>query len=245
MVLDAGVPPEELAGVRSIATGAAPLEASVQRTFEARYKIPVLQSYGATEFGGPVTSMTLELHAEWGERKFGSVGRPLAGARLRVVDADTGATLPPGREGILEVFVPRMGPDWLRTSDFGVIDDDGFLFHKGRADGAIIRGGFKLLPETIERALVEHPCVSGALVVGLPDVRLGQVPAALVAIRRGASRPTPADSSSTCATGSMQPMSPWLGTSSTTFPGRRRSKPTAPPRNAHSNEMREAISRLQ
>jgi long-chain acyl-CoA synthetase len=193
MVLDAGVPPEELAGVRSIATGAAPLEASVQRTFEARYKIPVLQSYGATEFGGPVASMTLELHAEWGERKFGSVGRPLAGARLRVVDPDTGESLPPGQEGVLEVVVPRMGPAWLRTSDFAVIDGDGFLFHKGRADGAIIRGGFKLLPETIERALIEHPCVSGALVVGLPDVRLGQVPAALVAIRRGASQPTPAD----------------------------------------------------
>jgi acyl-CoA synthetase (AMP-forming)/AMP-acid ligase II len=193
MVLDADVPTDELTGVRSIATGAAPLEPSVHRAFEARYKIPVLQSYGATEFGGPVTSMTPELHAQWGERKFGSVGRPIAGARLRVVDAETGKTLPPGQEGILEVAVPRIGPDWIHTSDVALIDEDGFLFHRGRADGAITRGGFKLLPETIERALLLHSSVSAALVVGLPDMRLGQVPAAVVQIRRGASRPTPTD----------------------------------------------------
>jgi acyl-coenzyme A synthetase/AMP-(fatty) acid ligase len=193
MVLDAGVPPEELAGVRSIATGAAPLEPSIQRTFEARYKVPVLQSYGATEFGGPVTSMTPELHAQWGERKFGSVGRPIAGARLRVVDADAGRELPPGQEGMLEVAVPRVGPDWIRTSDLAVIDEDGFLYHRGRADGAIVRGGFKLVPETIERALLQHPSVSAAVILGLPDARLGQVPAAVVEMRSGASRPTAAE----------------------------------------------------
>jgi long-chain acyl-CoA synthetase len=193
MVLDADVPADELAGVRSIASGAAPLEPSVHRTFEARYKIPILQSYGATEFGGPVTSMTPELHAQWGDRKFGTVGRPIAGARLRVVDAETGEPLPAGQEGMLEVVVPRMGPDWIHTSDIALIDEDGFLFHRGRADGAIMRGGFKLLPETIERALLLHPSVYAALVVGLPDTRLGQVPAAVVQIRRGASRPTTAD----------------------------------------------------
>jgi long-chain acyl-CoA synthetase len=193
MVLDAGVPPEELAGVRSIATGAAPLEASVQRAFEGRYGIPVLQSYGATEFGGPVTSMTVELHEQWGPSKFGSVGRPIAGARLRIVDGDSGEELPPEREGILEVIVPRMGPSWIRTSDVAVVDRDGFLFHRGRADGAIMRGGFKLLPETIERALTRHPSVSAAIVVGLPDPRLGQVPAAVVEVRAGAPQPAPAD----------------------------------------------------
>ena len=193
MVLDADVPSGELVGVRSIATGAAPLDPSVHRAFEARYKIPILQSYGATEFGGPVTSMTPELHAQWGDRKFGSVGRPIAGARLRVVKAETGEELSHGQEGILEVVVPRMGLDWIRTSDIAVIDEDGFLFHRGRADGAIMRGGFKLLPEVIERALLLHPSVAAAVVVGLPDIRLGQVPAAVVQVRRGASRPATAD----------------------------------------------------
>jgi long-chain acyl-CoA synthetase len=193
MVLDADVPPDELVGVRSIATGAATLEASVHRAFEARYNIPILQSYGATEFGGPVASMTPELHAQWGARKFGSVGRAIAGAQLRIVDGETGNELPPGHEGILEVAVLRIRPDWIHTSDVAVIDEDGFLFHRGRADGAIMRGGFKMLPETIERALLLHPSVSAAVVVGLPDLRLGQVPAALVQIRRGASRPTTGD----------------------------------------------------
>jgi acyl-coenzyme A synthetase/AMP-(fatty) acid ligase len=193
MVLDADVPPEELAGVRSIATGAAPVDPNVHRTFQARYRIPVLQSYGATEFAGPVTSMTPELHAQWGERKLGSAGRPIGGARLRVVDPDTGQALPPGEEGILEVISPRVGPEWIRTSDIAVIDEDGFLFHRGRADGAILRGGFKLLPETVERALLLHPSVSAALVVGLPDARLGHVPAAVIQIRQGAAQPTTAD----------------------------------------------------
>jgi acyl-coenzyme A synthetase/AMP-(fatty) acid ligase len=193
MVLDAGIPPEELAGVRSIGTGAAPVEPSLHRAFEARYKIPILQSYGATEFGGPVTAMTPELHAQWGEKKFGSVGRPIAGVRLRVVDAETGTPVQAGQEGLLEVVAPRMGPDWIRTADIAVVDEDGFLFHRGRADGAIMRGGFKLLPETIERALVLHPSVSAALIVGLPDERLGQVPAAIVQIARGAPLPAAAD----------------------------------------------------
>jgi acyl-coenzyme A synthetase/AMP-(fatty) acid ligase len=190
MVLDADVSPEELAGVRSIASGAAPLDASVQRAFEARYRVPILLSYGATEFAGPVTSMTPELHASWGEKKLGSVGRPLGGAQLRIVDAATGEPLEPGTEGILEVIAPRIGPDWIRTSDQAVIDADGFLWHRGRADGAIMRGGFKLLPETIEHALLLHPAVSSVAVVGLRDARLGEVPVAAVQIRPDVERPT-------------------------------------------------------
>jgi acyl-coenzyme A synthetase/AMP-(fatty) acid ligase len=193
MVLDADLPREVFASVRSIATGAAPLDPNIQRMFEARYNIPILVSYGATEFGGPVTSMTPELREQWGDTKLGSVGRPIAGAQLRVIDAATGDVLPVGQEGILEVMAPRIGPDWIRTSDIGVIDADGFLFHRGRADGAIMRGGFKLLPETIERALLLHPAVSSAAVVGLPDVRLGEVPAAALQLRPGAPRPTISD----------------------------------------------------
>jgi acyl-coenzyme A synthetase/AMP-(fatty) acid ligase len=191
MVLDADVPRAELACVSCIHTGAAPLAPDVQRAFEARYGIPVLSSYGATEFGGPVASMSLELHAQWGRQKFGSVGRPLAGAQLRVVEAVTGAVLEPGCEGLLEVMTPRIGPSWIRTSDLAMIDGDGFMFHRGRADGAIMRGGFKLLPEVIERALTLHPAVSAAAVVGVPDARLGHVPAAVVELRASAARPTP------------------------------------------------------
>ena len=193
MVLEANIPREDLSCIRFLSTGAAPLDPTVQRAFEERYGIPILLSYGATEFAGPVAAMTPDLYPEWGARKFGSVGRPTAGAQLRIVDSETGAVLPPGKEGILEVICPRIGPDWIRTSDVALIDDDGFLFHRGRADGAIVRGGFKLLPETIERALVLHPSVSAAAVVGIPDPRLGQVPVAAVQLKSGVIPPTPAD----------------------------------------------------
>jgi long-chain acyl-CoA synthetase len=186
MVLEAGIPKQDLACIRRFGTGAAPLDPTVQRAFEERYGIPILLSYGATEFGGPVAAMTPELHAQWGRSKFGSVGRALPGARLRVVDAGSGEELPAGAEGLLEVVSPRIGPEWIRTADLGLIDADGFLFLRGRADGAILRGGFKLLPETIESALLLHPAVSAAAVTGIPDARLGQVPTAAVQLRPGA-----------------------------------------------------------
>jgi long-chain acyl-CoA synthetase len=190
MVLDSNVPPADLVGIRSIGSGAAALDPTAQKAFEARYKIPILLSYGATEFAGPVTAMTIDLHARWGEQKFGSVGRALPGAQLRVIDPDTGTVLPPGKEGILEVISPRIGPQWIRTNDIVLIDEDGFMFHRGRADGAIMRGGFKLLPEIIERALLLHEAISAAAVLGLHDRRLGQVPAAAISIKPDATRPS-------------------------------------------------------
>jgi long-chain acyl-CoA synthetase len=193
MVLDADIPKADLASFRTFGTGAAPLDPTVQRAFEAHYGIPILLSYGATEFVGPVTAMTPALHAEWGEKKFGSVGRSLPGSQLRVVDPETGTVLPPGEEGLLEVISPRVGPHWIRTSDIAMIDADGFVFLRGRADGAITRGGFKLLPETIERALLLHPAVSEAAVVGVSDRRLGQVPAAAVQFKPGVEQPNEAE----------------------------------------------------
>jgi long-chain acyl-CoA synthetase len=189
MVLDADIPPADLACICSIGTGAAPLDPTTHRAFEERYGIPILLSYGATEFAGPVTAMTADLHARWGRQKFGSVGRPIAGAELRVIDPDTGQVLARGQEGILEVMVPRMGAAWIRTSDIAMIDEDDFMYHCGRADGAIMRGGFKILPESIERALLLHEAISAVAVLGLPDQRLGQVPAAAVQLKPGVERP--------------------------------------------------------
>lgn len=189
MILDANIPKEDLSSLRFVGTGAAPLDPGAQRSFEQRYGIPILLSYGATEFGGPVTAMTPELHAEWGERKFGSVGRAIPGAQIRVVDPASGAELPAGQEGLLEVVSPRIGPEWIRTSDIAVIDADGFMYHRGRADSAIMRGGFKLVPDTIERALQLHPAVGSAAVIGRTDRRLGEVPVAAVQLKRGASWP--------------------------------------------------------
>ncbi|MBC2660355.1 AMP-binding protein [Novosphingobium flavum] len=186
-ILDAGIPVEDLASIRAMGVGAAPLDPAVQQAFEARYGIPVLPSYGATEFAGPVAMMTAELHAEWGAAKLGSVGRALPGVQMRVVDPESGTALPPGETGLLQVIAPRIGPEWIVTSDLATIDADGFLFLKGRADGAIMRGGFKVLPETIEAALLLHPAVAETAVVGVPDGRVGEVPAAAVVWTAGPS----------------------------------------------------------
>ena len=189
MILDADVSKEDIASLQFFSTGAAPLDPRVQQAFEDRYGIPVLLSYGATEFGGPVCAMTPDLYSDFGKAKFGSVGKPFGGAQIRVVDPETRAILGAGAEGLLQVISPKMGPDWIHTSDLGVLDEDGFLFLRGRSDGAIMRGGFKILPETIQEALLGHPAVSAASVVGVPDRRLGQVPGAAIQLKPGAVAP--------------------------------------------------------
>lgn len=193
MVLDANIPREDLSSLRGLGTGAAPLDPGVQRAFEERYGIPIMLSYGATEFCGPVAAMTPALHAAYGNAKLGSVGRAMPGMQLRVVDADSGEPLPAGHEGILEVLCPRVGDDWIRTSDIALLDEDDFLYLRGRADCAIMRGGFKILPASIEHVLLTHPAVSMVTAVGVPDRRLGQVPGVAIQIKPGAEPPAIAE----------------------------------------------------
>ncbi len=193
MLLEANITKADLAGVEALLTGAAPLDPTVHRAFEEKFDVPILLSYGATEFAGPVTAMSLDMYREWRDQKFGSVGRAIGGAQMRVIDPDTHEVLPTGEQGVLEVSVPRMGPHWIRTTDLARIDADGFVFHCGRSDGAINRGGFKLLPETIERALMLHSAVSATAVVPVHDLRLGQVPGAIVEMKTGFAQPSVAE----------------------------------------------------
>ncbi|MDB5726430.1 MAG: AMP-dependent synthetase [Novosphingobium sp.] len=189
-LLDLNVPAEDLASLKSMGSGAAPLAPSVQAAFEDRYGIPVLVSYGATEFGGPVAGMDLATHRQFGRAKLGTVGRAFPRCALRIVDPESGAPLGPGETGLLEVHAPRIQDEWIRTADLGSIDADGFLFLSGRSDGAIMRGGFKVLPETIERALLLHPAVAETAVVAVPDERVSQVPGAAVRLDPAAPRPS-------------------------------------------------------
>ena len=87
--------------------------------------------------------------------------------------------------GLLEVRPGQLGPtaEWMRTTDMARIDADGFLWILGRADQAIIRGGFKVMPDDVRSALESHPAVQGAAVVGRPDQRLGETPVAMVELR--------------------------------------------------------------
>lgn len=180
MLMDADVPPEEIASVRSVSGGSAYLDPDLQDRFEAKYGIPIYWGMGATEFCGTIVRWTPQMRDEVGAAKRGSTGLPMPGVELRVIDPDTGLQAPAGRDGLLEVYCPAVRPDWVRTTDLVMIDEDGYVFHRGRYDGAIVRGGFKILPERVVDVLRAHPSVADASVVGVPDARLGEAPVAAV-----------------------------------------------------------------
>ena len=184
MVLESEVEDTLLDGVKSVISGTAPLDPVVAEAFTARFGVPVLTSYGATEFGGGVAGWNLKDHERYRAEKYGSVGRVHPGCELRVVDEETLAPLSAGSIGLLEVKAAQLAEQgWIRTTDLAKVDDDGFLWILGRADQTILRGGFKVQPETIRSALEAHDAVRGASVFGIDDERLGQVPVAMVELR--------------------------------------------------------------
>ena len=195
MLLDADVDPADLSSLKSLISGTAPLAPELVDAFYARYGIPICSNYGATEFAGAIAGWTIDdFHRHWAEKR-GAVGRVHANMEARVVDPDSGAELPHGSEGLLELKGEQLGNDlrWLRTTDRAALDSDGFLFIKGRADNAIIRGGFKIHPDDVVRALSDHPAIREAAVVGIPDDRLGAVPAAAIILKEGAAAPATDD----------------------------------------------------
>jgi long-chain acyl-CoA synthetase len=184
-VLNSDIPREDLESVRAVTSGTAPVDPVMVDAFVQRYGIPILITYGATEFAGAVAGWTLkDFRASWASKK-GSVGRPFPGVQLQVVD-DDGTVLPAGQTGRLQVASAQVGDSadrWVTTSDLAHIDSDGYLYIDGRADDVIVRGGFKIAPETVVRALRTHDAVADAAVAGLADARLGQIPVAAVELR--------------------------------------------------------------
>lgn len=184
------------------AVGAAPLTDAVRTAFETHTGVPLLEGYGLTE-AGCVTTRNLPGYA-----RPGSVGQRLPYQQIKAVDVDAGTgawtDLPAGRTGRLMIKGPavfpgylRSGPDgpvpdptghvrdgWLDTGDLGAVDDEGFVYLRGRAKDLIIRGGHNIDPATIEEALLSHPAVTGAAAVGRPDAHSGEVPVAYVTLAR-------------------------------------------------------------
>jgi long-chain acyl-CoA synthetase len=199
-VLDAATPADKLSSLRVVTSGTTYCPPDLAEAFYDTYGIPVLMTYGATEFAGALAAWTLPMHREWWAAKRGSAGRPVPGVEMRVVD-EAGRPAGPRVSGHLEVRSaqsPRGATAWVRTSDLARIDEDGFLFIVGRADDTIIRGGFKVRPQQVREALERHPAVAEAAVVALPDDRLGQVPAAAVELRPGTSAPDVAELIAAC-----------------------------------------------
>ena len=174
---------------RLFVSGSAPLPASVFEAFRARFGHAILERYGMTE-----TLMTVGNPYD-GERRPGTVGRPLAGVELRIVGAD-GRDVPKGETGELLVRGPAVfqgywrqaeatdaafAAGWFRTGDLGTLSADGCVTLRGRARDLIISGGFNVYPREVEEVLLEQPGVREAAVVGLPDARRGEVAVACFA----------------------------------------------------------------
>lgn len=180
MLLESDTPREQLASLICIRTGTAPLNPDTKRRFEARFGMPILQDYGASEFTGGVATWSMEDYRRWGADKATSVGKLRADVEVRIVDGETSEDLPNGTMGTLMLKSDRFGGEWTRTTDLASVDDDRFLYIYGRSDEAIIRGGFKILPEKVAEVIRQHRNVRDAIVMGVRDQRLGQCPIAVV-----------------------------------------------------------------
>jgi acyl-CoA synthetase (AMP-forming)/AMP-acid ligase II len=184
----------DVSSLRFAICGAAPMPAEAITAFEGRYGIPIIEGYGLSETTVALTFNTIE------DRRPGTVGRPLDGVEVRVVD-DAGTALPAGRDGEVIAWGPNimrgylnqpaataaaLDGGWLHTGDVGHFDDDGYLVLVDRMKDLIIRGGENISPSEVEAVLQAHPAVAQAAVVGRPDPVMGEEPMAFVVPTPGA-----------------------------------------------------------
>jgi malonyl-CoA/methylmalonyl-CoA synthetase len=175
--------------MRLFTSGSAPLAAAVHEEFTGRTGHAIVERYGMTE-AGIITSNPYD-----GDRIAGTVGYPLEGVQLRIVD-DAGPVVEPGTIGGIETTGPNVfdrywrRPEatadafttdgWLRTGDVGSLSPDGRLTLEGRASDLIISGGLNISPRQIEDALETIPSIVEASVVGIPHPDLGEAVVAFV-----------------------------------------------------------------
>jgi long-chain acyl-CoA synthetase len=177
-------------------SGGAALPIEVLRGFEEAFGCQVLEGYGLSETS-PVASFN---HPDR-ERKPGSIGTPIRGVQMRVVDS-RGQEVSPGEVGEIvirghnvmkgywqrpEETAEAIRHGWFRTGDLGRVDEDGYFVIVDRKKDMIIRGGYNVYPREIEEVLYEHPAVAEAAVIGLPHPALGEEVGAAVALKPGAS----------------------------------------------------------
>jgi long-chain acyl-CoA synthetase len=184
----------DLSSLRYLACGAAPLPRDVVDALARRLPhVQVREGYGLTE-----TSALVSTNPP-GRIRIGSVGLPVPGVVLRIVDEEE-RELPPGEVGEIccrspflmqgywrapELTAAALRGGWFHTGDLGYVDEDGYLYVVDRKKDLIIRGGFNVFPRDVEDALLEHPAVALAAVVGRPDERYGEEVVAFVSVRNG------------------------------------------------------------
>jgi acyl-CoA synthetase (AMP-forming)/AMP-acid ligase II len=185
----------DLSSLQSVFSGAAPMDASLERACNERLGCDVMQGWGLTETSPVVTT---NFNTPQGPQP-GSVGVPLPNTEMRVVDPATGADVSRGETGELLVRGPQvmkgylnapeataamLDPDgWLHTGDLGKIDEQGYVYIVDRVKELIKYKGLQVAPAELEAVLLSHPEVSDAAVVRFPDEEAGEVPKAFVVAR--------------------------------------------------------------
>jgi len=187
----------DFSSLQTCISGGAPLPAPVKTRFEAASGARLFEGYGLTETSGVVSTNPLG-----GEERPGTIGHPLPGTDMRLLDKeDPDLDALPGEPGELaiagpqvmqgywnrpdaatQVFTWRDGQRWLRTGDIATIDEDGYVRIVDRSKDMIAVGGFKVFPSQVEAVLVGHPAVREAAVIGVPDDYHGEAPRAYVVL---------------------------------------------------------------
>lgn len=191
-----GAPADAFAKVRVAGSGAAKLDPLVRETMAMRFGLELSEGYGLTE-ASPVVTNSTGIPAP-----AGSIGAPLPGVRLRLIDSD-GQDVLVGDAGEIRVQGPNVfrgywnDPEatagaltddgWLKTGDIAVVNDDGFLFLVDRMKDLIIVSGFNVYPAEVESVLVQHPAVAAAAVVGVQHPHSGEAVKAYVVVKSGMS----------------------------------------------------------
>jgi long-chain acyl-CoA synthetase len=185
----------DLGSLSYVSSGGAPLAADVAEQFVARVpSVTIRQGYGLTETAALISTSPV------GRERPGSVGLPVPGTEVRILD-ERDQELPAGEVGEVCARSPGVmqaywhSPDataealrdgWLHTGDLGYLDGDGYLYIVDRKKDLIIRGGFNVYPRDVEDALLEHPAIEAAGVVGRPDHEKGEEVVAFLSLRPGA-----------------------------------------------------------
>ncbi len=180
------------AAIRLCIASGAPLGKSLAQRIEAVFGVPVLRAYSLTE---AASTLAIARPHDPPEKRFLTVGRPVAGTTVRVT-GDDGAELGSGRLGEIRVRGPGVmlgyhrqprrtravldEDGFLRTGDLGTLDEDGFLHLRGRRGDVVIRDGIKVQPREVEGRLALHPAVEMCAAVGIPDENLGELLCACV-----------------------------------------------------------------
>jgi acyl-CoA synthetase (AMP-forming)/AMP-acid ligase II len=188
----------DVSSLRRVFYGASPISEDVLVRSMRALGCAFAQVYGLTETTGAITSLMPEDHDPDGPRAalLRSAGRPFDHVELRIVDTDSGQDLPPGEVGELwtrsdqnmlgywnkadETAKILTDDGWFHTGDAGWIDDEGYLFLHDRIKDMIVSGGENIYPAEVENALLAHPAVVDAAVIGVPDDRWGETVKAIV-----------------------------------------------------------------